>query len=178
MSININVKADITQVQRFLDKEGRKAVNKAATRSLNRTVKQVNASAAKRISKIIGLKVKDVKDKLIIFKASHRKLTAVIEATGKAMNLIRFGAKQVKKGVSAKAWGKRKVYKGAFIANKGKTVFKRTSSNRLPIKPVYGPDIPHTFIDEEVQKEMETTANKRWPINFSQDLKYYLSRIK
>ena len=30
-------------------------------------------------------------------------------------NVIEFGARQTKKGVSAKVWGKRRVYKRAFI---------------------------------------------------------------
>ena len=49
------------------------------------------------------------------------------------MSLIKFGARQTKKGVSAKAWGKRKIYRGAFIGggrNSGKRlVFKKLKDN-------------------------------------------------
>jgi hypothetical protein len=44
-------------------------------------------------------------------------------------NVIEFGARQTKRGVSAKVWGKRKIYRGAFIGggrNSGKRlVFKK-----------------------------------------------------
>jgi hypothetical protein len=56
----------------------------------------------------------------------------------KRVNLIHFGARKVATGVSVKILkdGDRKVIKGAFIGNKGKTVFKRKGKERLPIKTV------------------------------------------
>ena len=48
-------------------------------------------------------------------------------------NVIEFGARQTKKGVTAKVWGKRRIYRGAFIGsgrNSGKRlVFKKRSDN-------------------------------------------------
>ena len=52
-----------------------------------------------------------------------------IHIKSRYLNAIEFGARQPKKGVSAKIWGVRKVYRGAFIGsgrNSGKQlVFKR-----------------------------------------------------
>ena len=52
-----------------------------------------------------------------------------IHIKSRYLNAIEFGARQTKKGVSAKIWGVRKVYRGAFIGsgrNSGKQlVFKR-----------------------------------------------------
>ena len=55
--------------------------------------------------------------------------TYLIHIKSRYLNAIEFGARQTKKGVSAKIWGVRKVYRGAFIGsgrNSGKQlVFKR-----------------------------------------------------
>lgn len=162
----------------MLSEAQRKAVPQAAARALNRTAQQASTAAVRTLAKETGLKQKDVREKVARIRAARNKLEAVIIATGRAFNLIRFKAKQTKKGVKASAWGRRKLYKGTFIANKGRTVFKRVGKNRKDIKPVHGPRIPREFVQQTNMKAMKDVASKRWPINFSADLKYYLSKIK
>ena len=54
---------------------------------------------------------------------------------------MEFNAGQTKRGVSAKAWGKRKIYRGAFIGSgrnsEKQLVFKKNKSSKL-IKAVHG----------------------------------------
>ena len=62
------------------------------------------------------------------------------------LNLIEFGARQTKKGVSTKACGKRKLYKHAFIGsgrNSGKQlVFGKTRGNPKKLRALHGPSLP------------------------------------
>ena len=50
-------------------------------------------------------------------KARRGDETYTINIKSRYKNVIEFGARQTKKGVSAKVWGKRRVYKGAFIGS-------------------------------------------------------------
>ena len=56
-------------------------------------------------------------------KARRGDETYTINIKSRYKNVIEFGARQTKKGISAKAWGKRKVYRGTFFGgerNSGK----------------------------------------------------------
>ncbi|QVQ35446.1 hypothetical protein KHQ08_00695 (plasmid) [Pseudochrobactrum algeriensis] len=75
-------------------------------------------------------------------RANPNKLSYSLEATGNEMNLNLFAARQGKKGVSAAPWKQRRVFKSTFIvpAYDGK-VYKRTSPERGPVEPLFGPNI-------------------------------------
>lgn len=178
MTLTVNLKTELRQVEKMLTEAQRKVLPKATTRALNRTLQQVNTAAAKSLAKETGLKQKEVKQRLFKIKAHNNNPTAILKATGKAFNLIRFKAKQTKRGVTAKAWGKRKNYRGAFIANQGRTVFLRTSKARTPIKAVYGPSIPKEFVRAATLKALNDTARKRFAINMEADLKFFISKLK
>jgi len=175
--LDIDVSADFGQVERmFRHMPG--VVEKAATRSLNRTNDQVAVVARRMIAKDMGIPVKAVRAGMFRIKAMRHKLSASTVARGRPLNLIRFKARQTKKGVSASAWGKRKVYKGTFIGNQGRTVFKRTGKSRTPIKAVWGPSIPKTMLQDYVIKAMQETARNRWQVNFARDLQFYIDRVR
>lgn len=193
MAVSIDIRADIKAVERQLSKAQRQVVPRAAAHALNTTARQVQSAAVKQIARETGIKQKDVRVALSRLKASWRTLTASVVASGRALNLIRFvtpakqksGAFRKQAGVIANAWGKKRVYPGTFIGNKGRTVFRRAKGagpsgrvKRLPILPVWGPSIPRTMATKEVEQQLETTARTRWPVNFRQDLKFYLSRTK
>jgi len=175
--LNIDVSADFGQVERML-RHMPGVVTKAATRSLNRTNDQVATIARRLIAKEMGIPVKAVRAGMFKFKATRQRLGAATVARGRPLNLARFKARQTKRGVSASAWGKRKVYKGAFIANQGRTVFKRTSKQRLPIRPVWGPSIPKTMLKAAIIKAMQQHARNQWQKNFARDMQFYLDRTR
>lgn len=176
--MQISIKADVKRALADL-RNDRAAVEKAAARALNRTAQQVMSAAVKEIARETGLKQKDVREALRRVNAKARNLYAAVIAVGHAVNLIRF-TKQTRDqarragGVIANAWGKRKLYAGTFIGNKGRTVFVRKGKARLPIRSVHGPSIPREMAREKVRKHIEQVIRARWPINFNADLRYYL----
>ena len=79
-------------------------------------------------------------------KARRGDETYTINIKSRYKNVIEFGARQTKKGVSAKVWGKRRVYKGAFIGsgrNSGKQlVFKKRKDDPKRIEALHGALLP------------------------------------
>lgn len=175
--LNISVKADIDSAKAQLLYLQNTTVGQAAAHALNRTAQQVRSAAVKEVAQRTGVKQKDVRRVLdITVRATPARLTAVVQATGRTWNLIRLGARQVAKGVSYSAWGKRQLAAGAFLANKGRTVFRRVGKIRLPIEPLYGPSIPRSMASKAVEDAMRSIIGDRWPINFAADLRYFLRK--
>jgi hypothetical protein len=183
MTLRVNIKHDVNRALRALGND-RVAVKKAAARALTRTADQVRSAAVKEIARETGIKQKDVRVALKRVRAKPTNLISAVIAIGRAVNLIRFTRqtrRQARKagGVVANAWGVRRLYRGAFIGNAGRTVFTRApGASRLPIRAKHGPSIPREMAREKVAKHLERVIRTRWPINFEADMRFYLSRSK
>jgi len=174
---------EIESAARELNRLQRKAIPAATKGALNKTATQVRTVVKRDIAKTVGLPQKTIAPSFKIFKSSTQSLRATVQASGKALNLIRFKAKQTRKGVAAKAWGKRKLYPGTFIANKGRTVFKRSRVrgsrvSRLPIEAVHGPSVPREFIRARVQRAMQQVVSTKFPQIFRNQIEYRLSKLR
>lgn len=184
MKVDISYKKELERVSRDLDDLQRKYVPRAANRTNNSVAvtarKEAVSELKDEMGKATGLSAGGFRKSLDIKRSTVRTLRAEITANGKPLPLIRFGARKAAKGVRAKAWNKRKLYKGAFIAkmpNGKRGVFKRTSKKRLPIKELYGPGIPSTFLERPVQDALQRVINKTWRPRFQRDLANYLKRF-
>ena len=124
---------------------------------------------------VVGKKIK--KDK-----ARKGDETYSIHIKSRYLNAIEFGARQTKKGVSAKIWNNRKIYKGAFIGsgrNSGKQlVFKKSKRNPKGIEAVHGASLPREFESQNMAKIFNITINKRFPILFKRALDFHLMKAK
>lgn len=176
--MQISIRSNVKQVTRGLTRVQRKVIPGATVTALNKVRKEAATAAVKVLAKDMGLAQNKIKPAVSETKASLNDPVASIGFSGRALNLIRFNARQVKKGVSAKAWGKTRTYKGAFIANSGRTVFTRTTKKRLPIKPLYGPSIPKTFVEGTADKALADKVRDRFPILFKTAIKFMLSKLK
>lgn len=189
-AFRLDVKADLKAAQRGMTRLQRAAVQRAAPRALNDTAKQVRTNVVHdlkdEMGTATGLSISGFKKSIAHIRATRQKLVTILKASGRALPLVRFGARKTKKGVSAKAWGERKVYKGAFIAHmpsrtkarKGhKGVFVRKGGGRLPIKELWGPSIPKIFVEDKILRGMRTHAGKLWPKNFARQVRFYLSKV-
>jgi hypothetical protein len=98
------------------------------------------------------------------------------------LNAIGFGARQTKKGVSAKIWGVRKIYRGAFIGggrNSGKQlVFKKSKHNPKRIEAVHGASLPREFERQGMAKIFNKKIKTRFPILFKRALDFHLMKAK
>lgn len=75
-----------------------------------------------------------------------------------------------------KKLGGKKVIQGAFIGNRGRTVFKRSTDARLPIEPVQVIGVPQMFNTKRVNKKTVSFALKEFPKQFDAAFKHYLDR--
>lgn len=192
---DFNVEVDIKRVERKLSRQFPRAINKAATRALNRTAKQVRSVVIKHIAKETNTKPQKLVGALIKItgKAVRYNLVAVITSKRRgaaSINLIKYvtpsrrrhGAFHKQEGVKAKAWNQNKTYKGSFIgyskARGEMVVFARTGKARDKLTLISGPVIPNEFLKAASIQAMNLKARERWRINFAQDLRFYLSKEK
>jgi hypothetical protein len=172
--MQISVEVDIRNATRgllLLQKD----INRAAVAALNKTGTTARAVAAREISRETSLPVNEVRKRVPLVKANGYTLQAQIKAEPYAPNLIRYSkdtraAARKRGGVRAKAWRQAKLYKGTFIGNQGRTVFKRVGESRLPIKAVYGPSVPREFIRDHTLTAIQTTVGQRFPLEFDRAL--------
>ena len=177
MSFTISVKHDIREVEKTLSRAQRKAVPDASRMALNRVAASVRSAAVKAIAAETGIKQKDVRAATTLRKAGRgRVLRAEIDARGRPLNLIRFGARQLKKSVSAKPWRRRRVYKRrVWVGNQGRTVFIREPGGK--IRGMYGPSIAREMIRDQVGKAIHARFAERWPIEFERALNLQLRKL-
>jgi len=168
--LGVSVKHDVDAVRRQFGALGRQ-IDLAASRALNRAISSARTVAVRELSRSTGIRPQAaIRDRLPIKKASPNRLAAEIGVHAYTPNLARFAARQTKSGVSAAAWGKRRIYRGTFLANQGRTVFKRVSKARLPIAPVHGPRLAKEFVDPAITRAMNKVAGERWRKELNHEL--------
>lgn len=195
--ITIKMRHNFPEVAKKLDQLGQKVGDKALVRALNATVEQGKPEMARRISQEFMMTSAQVKDRLAVQRASARggalRFQASLEATrrgkGRSMNLIAFvekkvtlaeGRRRAKAGTQnqfqfqIKRTGGKKMIKGAFIANNGRTVFIRTGKARLPIKALNTIDVGQMFNTKRINSVVRTVMLKRFEANFNRELRSVL----
>lgn len=189
-AVPLTLKPDFTAVRRaqaMLDGIPN-GYRKAAGGALNDVAKTVRSRITKRIAKTIALKQKDIRNNIRLSKrGDHITLDRRVRVVGGRKPLIKFGAKQKRRGVSYRIekGGKRTTLPGVFLAEMpvgGKTgqaldfirtgqsghvgVFKRRGKSRLPISELDGPSIPavyqhHGEIEPEVLGDIPAKISER-----------------
>ena len=177
--IDISVTADLKAAAKRLTAIQKTAVVKAAQHAINRTAQQAERTALQSVSKTMGLAQKRVKRGVVRTKASRSRLIATIKATGRRLNIFGFSGRVLKRGgVTAAPWKKRRRFNKVFTIPgrfTGKQVaVLRQGSDKL--RSAYGPGIASEF--KAALPAIRRTISQRWPINFSADLKFYLSKLK
>lgn len=190
MAIELDVSLDYKQVQRMFRDIPGNIVPRATASALNKSAGRAETVAVRKLSEATGLKQKDVRSYMAKVRATRTKLIATISATGRHLNLIRFGARKVKAGISAAPWKKRRIFKGAFIGNKGRTVFVRDkklgympsrkgqTKHSEKIKPVWGPSVPTEFVRKKVDESMRDIAAQVFPKLFRHEMNWRLRKYK
>lgn len=148
-----------------------RALPKVMSRGLNRTATSARTEISRSLAKRIGLKIKDVRNKLVLQRASYSRWRSAVKIGGKKFGLIKFGARQTKKGVTYK-WKRRRVLiRHAFITTMPtghRGVFMRKSAARLPIKEMMGPSLSQVYTgaqDEVKRIQAEFSAKLTKNIN-------------
>ena len=106
MALSLSVKSNFKQLTRGLSTYQRRVIPAAANSALNKAGRKVKTIITRDLSKEMGLKQKDIKNEIKVRKSNFRTLSVFISATGRRLNIIRYKAKQLKKALAAKPWGK------------------------------------------------------------------------
>lgn len=189
MSSNvISIRNNFPAVAARLDRMSQDIGNKALVRALNVSIVQGRTDMARTISREFRISVGKAKERLDVQKATAKggslRFEAVLEASkrgkGRSMNLIAFvtdepritrkgGLTQAK--LKIKRSGGKKIIPGAFIGNKGRTLFIRTGKARLPIKALNTIDVPQMFNTRSINGAVRKTLLARFEKNFTRELR-------
>ena len=142
----------IKRLERELRGFPKNSLPKVMSRALNRTGTEARTKVSRVFSRKLGLKVKDIRERVTLTRASYRNWRSVVKISRKRIPLIRFGARETNKGITYKKAGERVLIRHAFKATmkSGHTgVFKRKLSARLPISELRGPSLGQVFVSAQ-----------------------------
>ena len=180
--MEVKVNSNMDRAMRGLWNVKTKYIQKALVTSLNKIGAEVFTQAKRELKDATGLKIGVVAKGLKKDKARRGDETYSIHIKSRYLNAIEFGARQTKRGVSAKAWGKRKIYRGAFIGsgrNSGKQlVFKKRKDNPKKIKALHGASLPREFHRQDMEKIFKKKIKTRFPILFKRAVEFHMLKVK
>jgi len=180
--MEVKVNSNFKKALRDIGNVPRKYVQKAMVTALNKVGAEVVTQAKKELAGATGLKAGVVGKKIKKDKARKGDETYSIHIKSRYLNVIEFGARQTKKGVSAKVWGKRRIYKGAFIGsgrNSGKQlVFKKRKNAPKRIEALHGASLPREFERQDMAKIFNKKIKTRFPILFKRAVEFQMMKAK
>ena len=165
-------------------------LNQALSVATNQAARQVERQAERLVAKELSIKAKRARQGIYIRPVSTPKtLSATIRGSYSEIPLKAFDARERGSGVTARIWGKRQFYPGAFIfggrgANRGADlgmgghVFYRKGKGRLPIGKAKGASIGEAMNKAAIAKAIETHADERLTANVMRQLERYSRRAR
>jgi hypothetical protein len=200
--MKLSIKTNFPEVQAKLDMLREEIATKATARALNATIAKAKTAMNRKIRDEFNLKASTIREHLKIkratFKAGILGMSAELMATapgrkGGRLNMIHFVVNRGKgkEGVivKIKRQGGRKTVKGAFIGNKGRTVFERVEGKYMAsrrgrtkhsqqIQPVQTIHVPQMFNTRRVKDAVVYQMRASFPAIFERELAYAISQWK
>lgn len=192
----INIETNFPQVQRELEKLRSDIANRATASALNKAIDQARVQMQRQIASEFNVSVGYVRERLRVrraFASGRLQLSAQLAPTQKrnrSANIIAFvegsvslaqARKRAKDGtlrvlrVKIKRGQVRQV-PGAFIGNKGRTVFKRDGKARLPISPVQTIDVEQMFNTKRINAAVLRYVRENLPRIFEREIRFFAGR--
>jgi hypothetical protein len=127
-----------------------KQKGKVLSRGINKTALSARGKIVKELHDKTKLQQKAIRGSIRYFKATTTWWSALLRLSGKGISILRFKARQTKKGVTytEPATGSQILIAHAFIATMpqgGAGVFTRVGKERLPIEKHYGPGLSEIY---------------------------------
>jgi len=180
--MEVKVNNNFKKALRDIGNVPRKYVQKAMVTALNKLGAEVVTQAKRELKDATGLKAGVVAKKIQKDKARRNDNTYSIFIKSRYLNVIEFGARQTKRGVSANVWGKRKIYRGAFIGggrNSGKRlVFKQAEDNPKRAVALHGASLPREFHRQDMESIFKKKIKNRFPILFKRAVEFQMLKAK
>ena len=127
---------------------GEGKARKALSRALNHEGDKGRTHAKRALVKQTGIKYGAVDKAMATVRATPATLTYTLKARGDETNIAWFGGLKRRKGVSAAPWNKRRIFARSFIVPRFGRALIRTSKKRLPIRPLYGPNLARELVKD------------------------------
>ena len=197
---SINVKCDVQPTIDYLNRLAKSLGDQVIASALNKTVAQARTQMIRGITSEYAISAATVRERLQLRRASRTGMNFTATLIGnpagrakRAMNVIRFIERKVtlaearRRGKAGtlgvlrfkiKRAGGMQTIAGAFIANNGRTVFRRTGKARLPIEAVSTIGVPQMFNAKKVQIPVQRWITENFPRIFDRETRYFLSTIK
>lgn len=202
----ISIKAlGLAEVKRSLERQTQNVRDKALGPALNRVAEKAVAELNRAIPQSFAVKASEVRNAVSLRKARAASLEARIEIfgsqrrRGRSLNLIHFLAAVQAAGRAVKTRGARvsqrdlralqgqigflikrtggiKRIEGAFVGNKGRTVFRRIGQARLPIEPLQVIGFGQMFTSRRISTRILAKINADLPIEVDRAIARELSR--
>lgn len=202
------IKVDVhgmDDVRRKLASVRRDLQPKVLQPALNKVADKARAEIARAIPEEFAVKAAEVRNAVVLRRASSGRLQAVIDVFGSAkkrgrsLNLIHFltavqaagravrvrGSKVTKADLAAldrqlgflikRAGGIKKI-EGAFLGNKGRTIFTREGKARLPIKPLQVIGFSQMFKSRRIERRVMDKVAAELPVEIDRALRMVMER--
>lgn len=177
--MHVTVTFDSRRGRRWLDQIHKMAVKKATPSTINRSLSKLKTRVKRRISQKTGVSQKSISDLITIQKASANHPVGKMTIRDRTPNAIRFGARETRKHLSVRTFRKRQTIKTGFIGNAGRTAFRREpGAKRLPIRPVYGPNVARAFGAPKNMAVYKRYARITMNKEFEGRYNYFRSRLR
>ena len=180
--MEIKVNNNFKKALRDIGNVPKKYVQKAMVTALNKVGAEVFTQAKRELRDATGLKAGVVAKGLKKDKARRGDEEYSIFIKSRYKNVIEFGARQTKRGVSAKVWGKRKIYRGAFIGggrNSGKRlVFKKLKDDPKRIEALHGASLPREFHRQDMESIFKKKIKTRFQILFNREVEFHMLKAR
>lgn len=159
----------------------------AIARAINRSAASAQTAAVRVISRDLGARARDVRDKVRLTPARSNALEATLTATGRRIPLISFRARGPEPsrgrggGVAYVMRGSRQRLPHAFIATMRsghRGVFRRIGVARLPVIELFGPSIPQVLARRAIQNAVLTRYSEVLPGNLQHEIEFELRRLE
>jgi len=145
---------------------GDKRGQRAAARAVDHTGKKLYTQVRRTLASQVGLPVGKTESLGRMGKrASYgSEPSFIIRSSGAPLSLNHFGARQTRKGIKAKPYGKSTLFQSAFfIPRWNNGVYWRVGSTRFPIERVAGPHIPREMVRYKTQELFQEFVSRELP---------------
>lgn len=197
--MQISIKTEFPAIERRLAELQADVAKKALASALNKTMAQAKTRMQREITGEYNVTAAYVRERLRVQRAAYRGGTVRLQAAlvggdGKrrSANVIRFmerfvslaqARRRARDGTRGqlrfrfKKAGSRQVIPGAFVGNKGRTVFRRVGKERLPIQAVSTIDVPQMFNQRRINGAVVGFMRDTFPRVFDSEARFFVERF-
>ncbi len=197
--MQFSIKTNFPEVQRKLNALQKDIAAQALASAVNKTLDRAKTAMVREIAAEFVVSQSYVRERLRIRRATRKGGVYAVEGAllggrdkRRSANIIAFveqsvtlaeAKRRIKAGIQnqlfvrIKRGAGKKPLKGAFIGNKGRTVFRREGKERLPIKPVQTIDVAQMFNTKRINAAVVKTMREVFPTIFDREARFFVQRF-